>query len=84
MRVPQLLLAGAVAFRAPASRLGSLGRMQAADSGGAALMINGLDVWAGSAPLILDVNWQARISQPALPDRARRSSRIALLDGVLV
>lgn len=29
-----------------------------ANLGGAALQIRGLDVWAGSAPLILDVNWQ--------------------------
>eukprot|EP00962_Isochrysis_galbana_P022304 scaffold6653_cov115-Isochrysis_galbana.AAC.4 len=67
--VPRLLLAGAVALHAPPLRLGSMIRMQAADLGGAALIINGLDVWAGSTPLILDVNWQARI-QPAPESRA--------------
>eukprot|EP00310_Coccolithus_braarudii_P002450 CAMPEP_0183366074 /NCGR_PEP_ID=MMETSP0164_2-20130417/87287_1 /TAXON_ID=221442 /ORGANISM="Coccolithus pelagicus ssp braarudi, Strain PLY182g" /LENGTH=93 /DNA_ID=CAMNT_0025541737 /DNA_START=45 /DNA_END=323 /DNA_ORIENTATION=- len=31
--------------------------MAVVDTGGAAIVCRGVDVWAGSNPLILDVNW---------------------------
>jgi len=64
------LLFGALALRAPLAPLarprGAV-RMQDSNSGGAAVVIKDLDVWAGSTPLVLDVNWQVS----ARPQRAR-------------
>ena len=31
--------------------------MQKVDTGGAAIVVKEVDVWAGNSPLILDVNW---------------------------
>ena len=42
---------------AAATRARSVRMAAAVDTGGAAIVVKGVDVWAGDSPLILDVNW---------------------------
>ena len=54
------VLGGPLTRRAAPHRDHRLRPTLALDSGGAAIAVRNLDLWAGSSPLILDVNWDVR------------------------
>ncbi len=54
------VLGGPVGRRAAPRRDHLLRPTLALDAGGAAIAVRNLDLWAGSSPLILDVNWDVR------------------------